>query len=82
LRPISDPLKQLIHLVNWRAIDRLLAFLGWMVALALTIAIALHFVHLPRACRPGPASHRVVASEPHAFQISARSPLFVGGCPT
>ena len=80
LSPRSNPLKQLSYLVNWRALDRLLAFVGWMVALALVLAISLHFVHAPSACRPGPATQRAVAAGSHEFQISARSPLFAGAC--
>ncbi len=80
LKALSNPVKQLIYLVNWRALDRLLSLMGWMVALALAIAIALHFVHVPTACRPGPATKRAVAAGSHEFQISARSPLFAGAC--
>jgi hypothetical protein len=73
-------LKQLIYQVNWRALDRLLSFLSWMVALALMVVIAAHSVHLPRACHVRPAPGSATGAPRHAFQISDRSPLLARGC--
>ena len=80
LKPLSNPLKQLIYQVNWRALDRLLAFAGWMTALALMVVIAAHSVHLPRACHVRPAAGGATASPTRAFQISDRSPLLARSC--